>query len=412
MKILHTSDWHLGKRLENYPRHAEQIEVLDEICQVANSEQVHAVIIAGDLFDAYNPPVESTELFFKTLKRLSYNGRRAVIAIAGNHDSPDRIEAPDPLARECGIIFAGYPYSHIPAFELETGLKVIESDEGFISLQLPGVIEPLRMILTPYANEFRLKAYLGNENTEEEQRTLLGNKWKYLADKYCDTKGVNILVSHLLMVRNDHEIPEEPDDERPIFHVGGATAIYTRNIPEQIQYVAMGHLHQIRDVKGDATVTYCGSPLTYSFNETNPQKSVLIIDVTAGNRPKVNEVNLKRGKKLLRKKAESIEEAIQWLVANPDCLVELTMATETFLTAEDRRRLYASHDGIVSLIPEVKNASQFWCPPTHHIDLAQNMENLFIDYFTHSKGQAPDETILSLFKEALASDEENSSEGP
>jgi exonuclease SbcD len=130
MRILHTSDWHLGKRLENFTRLEEQQSVLSEICEIADSEKVDAVIVAGDLFDTFNPPVEAIDLFYKTLKRLSNNGKRAVIAIAGNHDSPDRIEAPDPLARECGIFFAGYPASVIPVLELESGLKVIQSEPG------------------------------------------------------------------------------------------------------------------------------------------------------------------------------------------------------------------------------------------------------------------------------------------
>src|ERR1035437_3612263 len=113
MKILHTSDWHLGKRLESFSRFEEQKAVLSEICEIADREQVNAIIISGDLFDTFNPPVEAMDLFYKTLKRLANNGQRAVIALAGNHDSPDRIEAPEPLARECGILLAGYPNSLI-----------------------------------------------------------------------------------------------------------------------------------------------------------------------------------------------------------------------------------------------------------------------------------------------------------
>ncbi len=126
MKLLHTSDWHLGKYLNNFSRHAEQQEVLEEICEIAEREKVNAILIAGDLFDTYNPPTESVELFYRILKRLSANGTRAVIAIAGNHDSPERIEAPDPLARECGIIFAGYPNSLVSTFTLESGLSIYQ----------------------------------------------------------------------------------------------------------------------------------------------------------------------------------------------------------------------------------------------------------------------------------------------
>src|SRR5512140_674864 len=117
MKILHTSDWHLGKHLDEYSRLEEQQRVLDEICMIVDKDQVNAVIVAGDLFDTFNPAVEAVDLFYRTLKKLSANAWRAVICIAGNHDSPERIEAPDPLARECGIIFSGLPETEVNSFE-------------------------------------------------------------------------------------------------------------------------------------------------------------------------------------------------------------------------------------------------------------------------------------------------------
>ncbi len=252
MKLLHTSDWHLGKYLNNFSRHAEQQEVLEEICEIAEREKVNAVLIAGDLFDTYNPPTESVELFYRILKRLSANGTRAVIAIAGNHDSPERIEAPDPLARECGIIFAGYPNSIVPVFALESGLSITHSEEGFISLSLPGTPEPLRILLTPYANEFRLKTYLGNGNHEEELRKLLQDKWNQIAGSYCDDQGVNILLTHLLVMKKGDPLPDEPEEEKPILHVGGAQVIYTENIPPQIQYTALGHLHRKQKISSPA----------------------------------------------------------------------------------------------------------------------------------------------------------------
>ena len=107
MKILHTADWHLGKKLDGFSRLEEQILVMNEIVEIADEQQVDLVLIAGDLFDNFNPSVEAVELFYKTLKRLSNNGKRPVVAISGNHNSPSLIDAPDPIARECGIILIG-----------------------------------------------------------------------------------------------------------------------------------------------------------------------------------------------------------------------------------------------------------------------------------------------------------------
>jgi len=406
MKLLHTSDWHLGKRLDDFSRMEEQQAVLQEICEIAEGEQVDAVLVAGDLFDTFNPPTEAVDLFYKTLKRLAADGQRPVIAIAGNHDSPDRIEAPDPLARECGIIFAGYPNSVIAPFELESGLKVLQSDEGFLELQLPGKSFPLRILHTSYANEYRLKTFLGHENSEEELRAVLQMKWQKLAEQYCDEKGINILVSHLFMVKKGDELPDEPEDEKPILHVGGAQAVYTENIPKQIQYTALGHLHRMHQVDAvPCPVYYGGSPLSYSFAEANQKKYVLIIDVEPGESAKVQEVELTKGKRLLRKRAEGLEEALQWLDENQDALVELTLVTETFLTAMERRKLNAAHPGIIAIIPEVTDAESLVGSQQKQIDLSQSMEALFRDYFRHEKGQEPNDDLMNLFSEILAEEE-------
>lgn len=406
MKILHTSDWHLGKRFEDFLRLEEQQAVLNEICEIADREQVDAVLVTGDLFDTFNPPTEAVDLFYKTLKRLTNNGKRPVIAIAGNHDSPDRIEAPDPLARECGIIFAGYPNSVVAPFELETGLKVIRSDAGFLEIQLPDSNETLRLLSTPYASEFRLKTYLGQENSEEELRKVLEGNWKNLADQYCDQNGVNILLAHLFFARKGAALPEEPDDEKPILHVGGAQVIYPENIPEQVQYTALGHLHRMHRVDSQpCPVYYSGSPLSYSFAEANQTKYVLLAEIDPGKVAVIREVELTKGKKLLRKRAEGMEEALSWLTGNQDCLVELTMVTDTFLTALERKQLGAAHDGIVAIIPEVKDSGRTEAGQKSGIDLSKSMESLFIDYFRHEKGQEPDEEVMKLFTEILAEEE-------
>jgi DNA repair protein SbcD/Mre11 len=408
MKLLHTSDWHLGKYLNNFSRHAEQQEVLEEICEIAEREKVNAILIAGDLFDTYNPPTESVELFYRILKRLSANGTRAVIAIAGNHDSPERIEAPDPLARECGIIFAGYPDSLVSPFTLESGLRITESEEGFISLSLPGTEEPLRILLTPYANEFRLKTYLGNGDSEEELRKLLEAKWNQIAGLHCDEKGVNILLTHLLVMKKGDPVPDEPEDEKPILHVGGAQVIYTENIPRQIQYTALGHLHRKQKLgSSPGNIIYSGSPLSYSFSEADQKKYVVVAEILPGKQSLLQEFQLSKGLPLFRKRAESVEEAVEWLTENPKCLVELTMATETYLTAAERKKLYSAHEGIVMLIPDVKNRNEWQNGSNDHIDLTKPIEELFIEYFRHARGQEPNKNLLKLLKEVLSETEQD-----
>lgn len=408
MKILHTSDWHLGKRLDDFSRMADQQEVLDEICLLAQQEEVDVVIIAGDLFDTYNPPAEATELFYKTVKQLSDNGRRAVVAIAGNHDSPERIEAPDPLARACGILFAGYPTLQITPYALENGLTLLRSAPGFIELQLPRLSYPIRILLTPYANEIRLKRFLGTTDTETALREAMASSWRELADSYCTPDGVNLLLAHLLFTAPGDVLPEEPEEEKPILYVGGAQAFYTSDIPPQIQYTALGHLHRMQQISGaGGTVAYSGSPLSYSFAEAGQQKYVILIEAEPDSKARIQPLQLHRGRALLRMRAEGVEEALEWLGQHNDALVELTLATETYLTARQRKELLNAHPGIVTLIPEVKGADHDTSARTAEIDLTQPIASLFSDFFTAQKGIAPNDEIMTLFHEILAEEAES-----
>lgn len=404
MRILHTSDWHLGKRLDNFTRLEEQIAVMDEICILADHHNVNVVIVAGDLFDTINPPNDATQLLYRTLKRLTNDGCRAVIAIAGNHDSPERIEAPDPLARECGILFAGYPHSQLLPIQLDSGIKVTHSKPGFIELQVPSCQTPLRLLLTPYANEIRLRTYLGYENKEEALREVLRQNWQALADKHCDAKGINLLTTHLFMTRQGNAMPEEPEDEKPILYVGGAQPVFSTDVPKAIQYVALGHLHRKQTIdENPCPIVYSGSPLAYSFGEADQNKYVMLVDVEAGEKAQVTPLPLTSGRRLLRKRFDDIDDAVMWLNANQEAYIELTLVSDTYLTAEERKRINDAHPYIVAIIPEVKNTGIDANGNTSSIDPTQSMESLFVDFFkTRNKGQEPNERLMALMKEVMA----------
>ncbi|WP_137905461.1 exonuclease SbcCD subunit D [Chryseobacterium sp. 2VB] len=399
MKILHTADWHLGKRLDRFSRLEEQVLVMNEIVQIADEQNVDMVLIAGDLFDNFNPGVEAAELFYKTLKRLSLNGKRPVIAISGNHDSPSLINAPDPLARECGIILIGHPKAEIAPFGTEY-FNITLSKEGFIELKIDGINFPVRILHTPFANEIRLKEYFG-ENKEEEINKVLSQTWKNLADQFCDDNGVNLLTAHLYMNKRGAEVLEEPEGEKPI-KIGNADLIFSDSIPEQIQYTALGHLHGFQNIgTKEKPVIYSSSPLCYSFSEAGQKKYVSIIDAEPGKTVSYEKKLLKSGRALVRKTFTAIDDAVQWLGENPNTFIELTLESETFLTADERRLIYQSHNGIVHLIPKVKNL-ELAEDQNHEINLSQDIDILFKDYFkSKNGGQEANEELMNLFNEIL-----------
>jgi len=406
MRILHTADWHLGKKLNHFSRLEEQRIVMDEICSIADDQNADLIIVAGDLFDTFNPPVEAVDLLYKTLKRLTNNGKRPVIAIAGNHDSPDRIDSPNPLARECGILFVGNPDVAIPKMIIKDGFEITQSENGFLEIKLAHYNFSIRIITTPYANEMRLKTYLGAENKEQQLNQLLQTSWAKLADKYCDIQGVNILTTHLYMLKRGGEILEEPDGEKPL-RIGNADIIYTDCIPQQIQYTALGHLHKYQNVGGHCSpVVYSSSPLSYSFSEAGQQKKVVLIEAQPNDEVKYTAIPLVSGRPLHRKRFDAIDLAVEWLLANPYCLVELTLVSVTFFTTHDLKRIHESHSGIIFIIPIIQNETNQELQ-TPKVNLDQNIQGLFADYFQSKYKQQPNEEILDLFNEIIGSQVKN-----
>lgn len=397
MKILHTADWHLGKKLDRFSRLEEQIEVLEEIIGVADEKAVDLVLIAGDLFDNFNPSVEAIELFYKTLKRLTSHGKRPVIAISGNHDSPYLIDSPNSLARECGIILIGHPNTKVQPMNLEH-FKITASAEGFFELQLKNQNFPVRIVHTPYASEMRLKEYFG-ENKEAELNRVLAENWAKNADDFCDEKGVNLLMAHLYMNKKGAPSLEEPEGEKPL-KMGNADLIFSESIPTQIQYTALGHLHAFNNIgTAEKPVVYSSSPLCYSFSEAGQTKYVSMIEAEPNQPVSFQKIQLTKGKKLFRKTFDSVDQTVTWLSAHPGSLVEITLESETFLKAEERKQIYNAHYGIVHLIPKVKN-QEFTENNLREINLGQEILPLFQDYFkSKNSGQEANEDLIKLFQE-------------
>ena len=407
IKILHTADWHLGKRLQEYSRLEEQKLVLEEIIEIADQENVDLILLAGDIFDTFNPNHEAVELLYKTLRKLSKNGERPIIAISGNHDSTQFVEAPDPLARELGILFYSRYDSIIPTGRLDSGIEITKSESGFVELKLPNFDFPIRVILAPYANETLLKTYLGEGDREAEFREVLQEKWKQLANKNCDENGFNLFVGHFFFMKEGTTPEAEPESERPILHVGGTQALFTKNIPSQIQYAALGHLHRYHSVGHEhCPVVYSSSPLAYSFSEADQEKKVVLIDAKPNQAVTYRPIGLKQGRPLYRMTFEKLEETLIWLEENPYCFVEITYATEHSIDAATRKAIMKAHDGIVNLIPQIKNPQG---QENYHLkveDLGKDMSHLFQLFYKSEKGQEPNEELMEIFREVISQSNE------
>ena len=256
MRILHTSDWHLGRSLENISRIEEQREFIDQLCDIADEERIDLVLVAGDVYDSYNPSAAAEELFYYALDRLNAGGGRAVVVIAGNHDNPERLCASNPLASNGGLYCWATPAAGplvntaVPRPGLWTPCRLTEV--GF-----PGATIR-RYYCLPYPSEARLEQLLTRETDEKRLRGVFGQGGQYNFSpdsKYRAT--VNLPKPFIYERRQTVGI------ER-VLQVGGALTVEPEVLPAG-PFHGLGHLHGLSESSPHLSAYYSGSPLPTAF---------------------------------------------------------------------------------------------------------------------------------------------------
>ncbi|MDR7071941.1 exonuclease SbcCD subunit D [Fictibacillus barbaricus] len=386
MRLLHTADWHLGRALEGRSRLEEQQAFLDELVDIVIREKVDAVLMAGDVFDTVNPPAAAEQMFYETLAKISRKGMCPFIAIAGNHDQPDRLAASFPLSKELGITLVGLPSLELCRVPIERTGEILE------------------IAALPYPSESRLKMLLSESAEELDVR----NKYDLWVDSYFQEVSklfqpgnVHIAMSHLYVAGS-----KESDSERPV-HIGGAYTVAAESLPAAAQYVALGHLHRPQAVKRAKTdARYSGSPLSYSFSESGQAKSVFIIDVEPNQHAQVKEIYLKSGKPLVAWEAKNgIQEVLQGIEdgIHRNCWIDLSIHVKDALSMEEIQRLRKAHEGIIHIKPVFTENSLEKASVS-----AQKMpiDELFTSFYKRQTGGAqPDEALISLFLELVGEED-------
>jgi exonuclease SbcD len=410
MRILHTSDWHLGKSLENRERLPEQWEVLDEICRIADERQVDLVAITGDIFDTYVPSAAAEELFYDAVERLAAGGRRAVVIIAGNHDSPDRLCAARPLADRNGIILLGLPGSQAQLSSKAGGVEVLQAGPGWLELTVPGCAEPAVIIALPYPSEARLdQALSGSLDQEVLQKAYSEKVGRIFADLagHFRADTVNLALSHLFILGG-----ESSDSERPI-QLGGALTVTADQLPVQAGYVALGHLHKPQKAPGaKMPAYYAGSPLAYSFGETGYAKAVMLVEIYPGQDPKVDKIELTRGKPLVKWLAKGgVAEVLNWCRAGKDAgaWIELEIHLDRPLTPEEIRIIRSMREEIINIRPVIADPQEQEILAENR--LARPLPELFSGFYQSKIGAKPRPELVDYFLELAGRDQDEPEEG-
>ena len=391
MRILHTGDWHLGKNLEGASRMDEQELFLNDFVDIVEKNKVDLVIIAGDVYDNSNPPARAEKMFYDTLKKLSKNGERLILVIAGNHDNPERLVAAGPLAMEHGIIMSGTPKTVIQCGEYGQH-KVINSGEGFIEVEINN--EKAVILTVSYPSEKRLNEVLyGQMDSDEDRVKTYGERIKSLFDsleKNYRSDTINLVVSHLFAMGS-----EEGGSERSI-QLGGSYIVNGSCFPKEAQYIALGHVHKPQIVPGtNKKARYSGSPLHYNKKEINITKKCFIIDVKANEECVVNEIELKVYKPIEIWRCESISDAIDKCEENKDrnCWVYLEVKCDRYIREDEIKKMKGIKKDILEIIPKLQSDEE---DESAVIIKEKSFEEIFREFYKKERNIEADDEVVNL----------------
>ena len=401
MRILHTSDWHLGKHLEGQSRLEEQEEFIDDFINLADERQVDLIIIAGDIYDTSNPPAKAEQLFYKSMKALSKNGERIVLIIGGNHDNPERLMSSKPLATEQGIILLGKPKDEVSIGNVGNH-KIVDSGEGFLELSMNG--ENAVIITLPYPSEQRLEEVFSRGSDEEEIRQSyserVGRIFNDHSEKYREDT-INLATSHLFVLGG-----QATDSERPI-QIGGGLTVESFHLPKYAQYVALGHLHRAQRVGNTDNSYYSGSPIQYSKSEANHRKYVYIVDVKSGEDAEVEKIELGIHKPIEIWKCDGVEAAIEKCIENSQrkVWVYLEILTDRVITNSELKTIKDTKSDILTITPIIEDLE---CENDEEDFREKNIVELFKEFYISEHNVEATDELLDIFQEIISeSGEEN-----
>lgn len=271
MKILHTSDWHIGRTLYGHKRYDEFEAFLSWLVDTLCQQDITALLVAGDIFDTSTPSNRAQQLYYQFLYRVAASSCRHVIIIAGNHDSPSFLDAPKALLRALNVHVVGSVSDN-----LEDEVIVLNNATG----------EPeLIVCAVPYLRDRAIRTLEAGESIDDKERKLVqGIRTHYegvcyLAEQKRHALGTNIPIvamGHLFTAGGE---TIDGDGVRELY-VGSLAHVTGGIFPSCIDYLALGHLHVPQKVNASEIMRYSGSPIPMGFGEAKQQKSVCIVEFT------------------------------------------------------------------------------------------------------------------------------------
>jgi len=381
LKVLHTSDWHVGKRIGRYDRAEEYRAVIAEVAAIADEESVDLVLHSGDLFDRPLPPVEALDIGLSGLVRLSDGGQRPVVTIAGNHDSSGLFEALAPFLAGQNIHLVGTIKR-----PTEGGVLDLDTLGGRAVVSCFPFLREGRAFHAwePPADHYRKYA---------DRLRAISEAYSKYADELAAGDGVTFLVGHFFVGGSKVHGHGAPRGER-VLHIGDAYAATPEAIPPGPQYVAMGHIHAPQPVPGaKVPAEYAGSLLELDFGEAGEEKRVVIVEAEPGLPARVTSRPLSAGRRLVR--AAGTWQDIIGRDDVHEAYLDLTVET----AGPDPGLAERARDEFDYL---VKVAADYPRLESERRDRAgRALHELYAEYYGEQEGVEPDPALLDSFRSVM-----------
>lgn len=375
MKVLHTSDWHVGKLLRGRSRIAEHRAVLGEIAEIAQREKVDLVLVVGDLFETAAPPPEATAVVFDALLALRETGAHVVV-VGGNHDQQSELDAVAPVFARLGISVLGLP-----------------AGPGRAIVHLDGA----RVVMLPWMSQrwaVKTEQLMGASAAGVAQyyAARVARLIEWLCSGFSPA-DINIVAAHC-MVQGGKLGGGERDAQLIDDYMIPAGAF-----PASASYVALGHLHRTQLMPGPAPIWYSGSPIQVDFGESDDRKQVLLVDAPATGSARVSPIELTRGWRLRTVSGTLAELAAS---VDDDAFLRVVVREQPRPGLADDVRALLPLAVDVRVAPE-RTASAATDRQPISAGLRLSPRDLFAAYLDFS-GQARDPRVLALFDELLDDD--------
>jgi exonuclease SbcD len=263
VKIVHTSDWHVGRRWKGIQREGEMAAVLEHLADFIEEHAVDLVLHTGDVFDGRNPPAEAEQLVNRFFVRVGRSGARMLV-IAGNHDDPLRLDARAMLAELAGVQILGRPRG-----AARGGTRVVETRCG----------ETAVVAALPFASPGAWVSALDLAGDEAAAYSKYARMFQLAVGDLCG--GYRRDAVNLLMAHTHLEGALFGDSERAV-HLGDDWAATAQTLPAAASYIALGHIHKPQKIAGTLPAYYAGSPLQLDFGEAGQEKTFVFVTAAPG----------------------------------------------------------------------------------------------------------------------------------